>query len=60
MTGRVKVYNLEVAEARGRVGCSEADLETFYEVRVLALRVGLDRHEHDVLNQSSQNNNLSS
>ena len=45
---RVKVHILEVAEARGRVGHSEVDLEAFYIARVLALRVGLYRHEHDI------------
>ena len=33
MSKRVEVHNLGVAEARGRVGCSEVDLETFYIVR---------------------------
>ena len=48
MSDRVKVHILEVAGARGRVGCSEVDLETLYIMRVLALKAGLDRHEHDI------------
>ena len=44
----IKVHILEVVGGTGRVGCSEVDLETFYIARVLALRVGLYRHEHDI------------
>ena len=44
----IKVHILEVAGGTGRVGCSEVDLETFYIARVLALRVGLGRHGHDI------------
>ena len=53
----IKVHILEVVGGTGRVGCSEVDLETFYIARVLALRVGLYRHEHGIFKCTSQGSN---
>ena len=53
----IKVHILELAEAPGRVGCSEVDLKPFYILRVLALIVGLYRHEHDISKCTSHGSN---
>ena len=53
----IKVHILEVAGGTGRVGCSEVDLKPFYILRVLALRVGLGRHGHDIFKCTSQGSN---